>query len=342
MNINISNQLRFFGILIVALTFTFLTNNFLNFWADWPGVNTFFANLGWFGFNQLQSPLEGSSLVQAWIQLLSYFLIIFLSMAYVLLTSNKKLMQDSKTLSSLSAYIIRASFWLVLLVGLVDMVVSFLRVEDYLIPLFGKDLGIALGRPNFRGTYVHFPIMLISLIIAYFTRTLGFLWLAVLVVVAEFQIVLARFIFSYEQTFMGDLVRFWYGSLFLFASSYALIHEGHVRVDVLYTNFSKRAKAWSNFLGTLLLGIPICWTVLLRGMWCKQCIINAPLTSFETSMSGYGMYVKYLMAGFLAIYALTMLIQFVSYFLSNSSILFEEAEDKNLKSSNTIQSTIQS
>jgi hypothetical protein len=59
-------------------------------------------------------------------------------------------------------------------------------------------------------------------------------------------------------------------------------------------------------------------------------------------MSGYGMYVKYLMAGFLAIYALTMLIQFVSYFLSNTSILFEEAEDKNLKSSNTIQSTIQS
>ena len=54
------------------------------------------------------------------------------------------------------------------------------------------------------------------------------------------------------------------------------------------------------------------------------------------------MYVKYLMAGFLAIYALTMLIQFVSYFLSNSSILFEEAEDKNLKSSNTIRSGFQS
>ena len=77
----------------------------------------------------------------------------------------------------------------------------------------------------------------------------------------EFQIVLARFIFSYEQTFMGDLVRFWYGSLFLFASSYALIHEGHVRVDVLYTKFSKRAKAWSNLFGCLLLGIPICWTI---------------------------------------------------------------------------------
>ncbi len=139
-----------------------------------------------------------------------------------------------------------------------------------------------------------------------------------MVVIAEFQIVVARFIFSYEQTFMGDLVRFWYGSLFLFASSYALIHEGHVRVDILYTNFSEKGKAWSNLIGSLLLGIPICLTILLRGMWCQQCILNAPIKSFEQSMSGYGMQVKYLMAGFLAIYALTMLIQFTSFFMSNS------------------------
>jgi hypothetical protein len=78
-------------------------------------------------------------------------------MAYVLLTSNKKLMQDSETLSLLSAYIIRASFWIVLLVGIVDMILSFLRVEGFLVPLFGKDIGMALGRPSFRGTYVHFP-----------------------------------------------------------------------------------------------------------------------------------------------------------------------------------------
>jgi hypothetical protein len=35
-------------------------------------------------------------------------------------------------------------------------------------------------------------------------------------------------------------------------------------------------------------------------------------------MSGYGMQVKYLMAAFLVIYALTMLIQFTSFFLSSS------------------------
>ena len=161
---NVSNQLRFFGTLVIALTFTFLLNNFLNFWADWPGVNTFFSNIGWFGFNKLQESLEGSFLIKAWIQLLSYFFVIFLSLFYILKTSNKKLIDDSKNFSNLSAYIIRASFWIVLLVGIVDMILSFLRVEDYLVPLFGKDLGMALGHPTFRGTYVHFPVMLISLI----------------------------------------------------------------------------------------------------------------------------------------------------------------------------------
>ena len=51
-------------------------------------------------------------------------------------------------------------------------------------------------------------------------------------------------------------MRFWYAALFLFASSYALINEGHVRVDVLYTGFSERKKAWTNTIGSSILGIP--------------------------------------------------------------------------------------
>ena len=91
----------------------------------------------------------------------------------------------------------------------------------------------------------------------------------------------------------------------------------------LDTNFSEKGKAWSNLLGSLLLGIPICATILFRGMWCQQCILNAPIKTFEQSMSGYGMQVKYLMAGFLAIYALTMLITFTGFFMSNSSKLLK-------------------
>ena len=83
-------------------------------------------------------------------------------------------------------------------------------------------------------------MLLLGFVIAFFKQSLGFIWLTLLVVLSEFSIVISRFVFSYEQPFQGDLVRFWYAGLFLFASAYALVTEGHVRVDVLYTNFSKK------------------------------------------------------------------------------------------------------
>ena len=316
-----NNSIRIFGWSIIFLTFAFLINNILNFWHDYPGVDRFFGNYNIF-FDQ-KNELSTKEFYKSWIQFLIYIIAILISFIYVKLYSQVEIKKDSEYLSNFSAYIIRSCFWGVLIVGIADMLLSFLRVEDLLIPLFGENLGMNLSKAVFRGTYIHFPLIILAFILGYFTKTLGFFWLAFLVVMAEFQIVVARFIFSYEQTFMGDLVRFWYGSLFLFASSYALLKEGHVRVDILYTNFSERGKAWSNLLGSLLLGIPICATILLRGMWCQQCILNAPIQSFEQSMSGYGMQVKYLMAGFLAIYALTMLIQFTSFFMSNTSKLLK-------------------
>jgi len=167
------------------------------------------------------------------------------------------------------------------------------------------------------------------LVVAFFVRSLGFVWLAMLVVFAEFQIVISRFVFSYEQAFMGDLVRFWYAALFLFASAYTLVNEGHVRVDVIYTGFSKRGKAWANVAGSLLLGVPLCWIILTMGMWGRGSSINSPLLSFEISQSGYGMYIKYLMAGFLVVFAVSMMVQFSSYFLSSVAVLRGEsgAED---------------
>ena len=148
-----------------------------------------------------------------------------------------------------------------------------------------------------------------------------------MVVLAEFLIVITRFVFSYEQAYMGDVVRFWYAALFLFASAYTLVEEGHVRVDVLYAGFNRRTKAWVDTLGSMFLGIPICWVILMHGMGGKGNSINSPILSFEVSQSGYGMYVKYIMAGFLVVFAVSMLIQFVSYLLFNIDELINRSDD---------------
>jgi len=159
--------------------------------------------------------------------------------------------------------------------------------------------------------------MAVGIILGLFTRTLGFTWLTLLIVVAELAIVITRFIFSYEQAFMADLVRFWYGALFLFASAYTLLEEGHVRVDVFYTNFSDRKKGVVNAFGAVFMGITLCWVILFVGMGGKASIINSPIFNFEVTQSGFGLYVKYMMAGFLGVFAISMMIQFVSSLLAS-------------------------
>ena len=316
---NLSILIRIFSYSILAITFVFLINNVLTVWFEWPGIKQLFSQYGLFGFKKLSKPLEESVLTFAFIQLFFYFVSIGIVIFYVFKSINQTLESDAEILTKFTAYIIRSSFWAVLIVGAADFLVSFMVVEKLVEPILGEFLKVKLVIPGFRITFVHFPLILISFVIGYFTRTVGFIWLAVLVVGSEFTIVLSRFIFEYEQAFQGDLVRFWYSALYLFASAYALMHEGHVRVDVLYTGFTERKKAWTNSIGSLVLGIPLCLIVIFLGMVNKASIINGPVLSFEITQQGSnGLYLLYLMAIYLAVFAVSMLIQFTSYFMGSS------------------------
>ena len=84
----------------------------------------------------------------------------------------------------------------------------------------------------------------------------------------------------------------------------------------LYAAFSDRdARAWSTPSASLVLGMSLCWVILMLGMAASRASINSPLLAFEVTQTGFGMYVKYFMAGFLGIFAVTMMIQFAGYFL---------------------------
>ena len=304
---NIQNLAKIFSIGIILIVFAFLINNYLTFAGDWPGA--------------FSSYLDFYSIIQIFL-----YLIAIIFPIYIVYFHNKNLEIEKITnfLDSTNSYIIRFAFWSVLLVGIIDALISLLVIEGFFEYSLGKSWHVKLSNNSFRAPYIHFPLIFISLFFAYFFKSLNFFWLAFLVVIAEFQIVVLRFVFSYEQTLMSDLVRIWYGSLFLFGSYYTLIKDGHVRVDVLYTNFSRKNKAKVNLFGSLILGIPLCLTIFFRGMACKQCVLNQPIINFETSQSTQGMNIKYLMAGFLIIFALTMLIQFLVYSLRSLKIIKEE------------------
>jgi len=289
--------MRTFGWSMLALLATYLINNYLFVAKGWPGLGALFSG----DFN-----------VQSLTMLLIYLAGFLLALFYVLRSRETTLRTDAARITRFNTWLVRGFFWAVLFVGLADMAISFLRVEGLLGHFFSSDTIKQLGRSQWRGTYVHWPLIGFGMFLALFTRTIGFHWLALLIVAAELAIVFTRFIFSYEQAFMGDLVRFWYAALFLFASAYTLLEEGHVRVDVVYANLSPKARGAVNAFGALFLGISLCWTIIVIGTRGKASIIYGPLSNFEVSQSGFGMYTKYLMAGFLGVFAITMLIQFVS------------------------------
>ena len=326
----LSQNALFFALRAVGLASTFLAlvfviNNFLIFGIDAPGVINTLRLGDIFGVDR---PKQGYNIGQTLLGIVQTAVVVA-GVIYAVWRGLKpnNLRIDANWMDEMSAYIVRLSFWAVLLVGIADAVLSFLRVEGFHTVLFGEAGGAAIALPSERGLFVHIPLVVLSGIIALKEKSVSLVWLTLLVVIAEFLIVVARFIYGYEQTFMGDLVRFWYAALFLFASAYTLKEDAHVRVDVFYASFKRRIRSILNVIGTVFFGIPLCWLILMRGLWGKSSLINSPMLNFETSMSGFGMYVKYLMAAFLIVFALSMLFQFTAYLFNSLADIEENVAD---------------
>ena len=147
---NVSFGLKLLGWLSVACLFAFLTNNYLALYAGLGGVSS----------------------------VIIYILFAIGAFYKSHTTRHITLRQSGYEIHSLNLYIIRSLFFAVLFVGLADMLVALLRVEQIL-PLFFSDENVAnLTRPSFVGTFIHFPLILIGFVVGNFSKTLGFTWLA--------------------------------------------------------------------------------------------------------------------------------------------------------------------
>ena len=96
-------------------------------------------------------------------------------------------------------------------------------------------------------------------------------WLvAVMVGVGAFNAV-ARYLGRWTGTSLSsnayiELQWYLFSLVFLLGASYALKHDAHVRVDVLYGRLSPRGRAWIDLLGTLLFLIPFS-VFMLAASW---------------------------------------------------------------------------
>ncbi|MFT5165683.1 MAG: TRAP-type mannitol/chloroaromatic compound transport system permease small subunit [Saprospiraceae bacterium] len=86
-------------------------------------------------------------------------------------------------------------------------------------------------------------------------------WLTLLLVLLVCYNVICRHFFNEADAWRGELEWHIFGMIFMLGAGYAFRHDRHVRVDLFYTNYSKKDKAWTNLIGAIVLLIP--WSVLI-------------------------------------------------------------------------------
>src|ERR1700690_776496 len=81
-------------------------------------------------------------------------------------------------------------------------------------------------------------------------------WLALVVVLLQFALVVARYLFGLGSIWLTETGIYPYAALFMLAAAWTLKAGGHVRVDIFYAEASARAKALIDLIGALILLLP--------------------------------------------------------------------------------------
>lgn len=290
--------LRLFAWCTVTLTTAFLIENWLMHWMGFPGARALLSG-------------DTGGLLPAAVYLAA------LAYGFYLATRDAPggLRDESGRITEIASFLARVAFWSMFLVGIVDLVISFLRIEDMLEGLVGAELTTKLGLSAWRAPYIHMPVAALGVVIAYFTRGVTFIWFTLLVVIIQLVLVIGRFIFSYEQAFVADLVRMWYAAMFLFASAFTLVEEAHVRVDVFYAAMGRKTKALVNGIGAVVFGMSMMWIILILGTATHASPIIGPFIGYEQGQQAYGLMTKYWMAAYLGLFATMMMFQFAAMVL---------------------------
>ncbi|MCG8685047.1 MAG: TRAP transporter small permease subunit [Desulfobacterales bacterium] len=83
-------------------------------------------------------------------------------------------------------------------------------------------------------------------------------WLTTLMVLIVFYDTVMRYAFNKGNVALQELEWHLFAVVFLIGAAYTLKEGGHVRVDILFINFSKKTKAWVDLIGTIVFLIPFC------------------------------------------------------------------------------------
>ena len=133
-------------------------------------------------------------------------------------------------------------------------------------------------------------------------------WFALGLVLVTALVVVQRYVFGFASTKLQESVFYLHALLFLLSSASALLHGGHVRVDVFYAKADARGKAWTDLVGTYLALMPMCALIL----WSSTGYMNSTWRILERSRESDGLPLVFMLKTAIPLFAILMILQGLS------------------------------
>ena len=139
----------------------------------------------------------------------------------------------------------------------------------------------------------------------------GVRWLALLMVLIQFSIVLLRYVFGISYIWLNESVLYLHSALFMLGAGYTLLVDEHVRVDIFYAKAGPRVRALIDLFGHVVLLIPA-MVVLLLYSWPS---VRNSWAVLEGPVSVGGIPASFLLKSLIPAFCVLILVQGVACLL---------------------------
>ena len=131
-------------------------------------------------------------------------------------------------------------------------------------------------------------------------------------------VVIGRYFFDIGSIALQELTTYLHATIFMLGISYTLKHDGHVRVDIFYRNFSEKKQALVNVIGGLIFVFPM--SIFIG--WSSWDYVLASWSIMETSTENNGLPFIYLLKTVMLIMPFLLAIQGLITVAKNLLILY--------------------
>jgi len=130
-------------------------------------------------------------------------------------------------------------------------------------------------------------------------------WLALVVVLLQFALVVARYLFGLGSIWLTETVIYAHATLFMLAAAWTLKAGGHVRVDIFYAEAGPRTRAKIDLVGAVLLLLPFALVLV----WLSVPYATRSWAILERSQESSGLPLVFLLKTLIPSFALLMALQ---------------------------------